>query len=259
MIYTQIYSVKESFGYTIGKTKCIYIVVVKNLLRVFSFGYIFFFFAKMVCIFRSHTSRIYFLCCLYVYFPLVFFKGVYTGGLPSTETAFTARWTQVFSAERWPVKAQWEIHIQYDKKKKYFRRKCKITNITFGRLSKWKCVFVTVQRKDYSENLNRQAESLHVRVEVSQESVFKIRQTSDYSSLMTINACPAAPVHLWAGRPGAEENWRLCGQAEEAGSQRSSVATGDDHGGHGRTPAAEWHRVQGRDNEDSFVFLKCTH
>lgn len=45
MIYTQIYSVKESFGYTIGKTKCIYIVVVKNLLRVFSFGYIFFFFA----------------------------------------------------------------------------------------------------------------------------------------------------------------------------------------------------------------------
>lgn len=143
------------------------------------------------------------------------------------------------------------------KKKNYFRRKCKITNLTFGRLSKWKCVFVTVQRKDYSENLNRQAESLHVRVEVSQESVFKIRQTSDYSSLMTINACPAAPVHLWAGRPGAEENWRLCGQAEEAGSQRSSVATGDDHGGHGRTPAAEWHRVQGRDNEDSFVFLNA--
>lgn len=66
-----------------------------------------------------------------------------------------------------------------------------------------------------------------------------------------------APVHLRAGRPGAEDGGRLRDQAEEARFQRSPVATGDDHGGPEGISGAQWHWDQGLEMKHYNILSMC--
>lgn len=108
-------------------------------------------------------------------------------------------------------------------------------------------LFTTVQRKEYSETLNRESDT-HFRVEVNQcEPTLTVQ---GFLAPLTPSLCapppPTAPPHLRAGRSGVQDSGKLCVQAEEAGWQRSGVAPADDHGGAPRVSGAQRHRDQGQ-------------
>lgn len=84
-----------------------------------------------------------------------------------------------------------------------------------------------VQRREYSEMLNRNSDTVYVRVEVGETHARQCESSTPLTrSLLahspSIPPClphwlSAAPVHLRTGWPGAENAGRLRHQAEEAG------------------------------------------
>lgn len=108
-------------------------------------------------------------------------------------------------------------------------------------------LFVSVQRKEYSEVLNKQPDSFQVRVEVGTLLLLEDELVPHFAAFSSPSSSllPSASVHLRAGRPGGEDSRQLRCQTGTTGRQRSPVASGHDHGAQRTVPSALGHRDQG--------------
>lgn len=175
-------------------------------------------------------------------------QGILSGWPTTAEKGLPTGWPSGFTAEGKHVQAQREVNIQYVdlQNTQQCLRFCGTCFIIY-------VCCVPVQRREYSEMLNRNSDTVYVRVEVGEthtpllqcEPFAPLTHPSPTHSLTPSPWLSAAPVHLRTGRPGAEDAGRLRNQAEEAGLQGSAVAPGDDHGAAEGLPGAQWHRDQG--------------